>query len=143
MQKQHAKQRTDKLLKIKSASTEQYTHIQRCRNALVGHGGVQCTVRNLRKINKVWDGMRDAVRTFIANCPCCQKMSANKFPVNVYTYTTSNYKAIECLNIDFIGPFLDKGYILVIVDTLRTDLFEGVPLRTISTSPHHLRCSHL
>ena len=24
---------------------------------------------------------------------------------------------MECLNIDFIGPFLDQGYILVIVDT--------------------------
>ena len=105
------------LLKIKPASTEQYTNIQRCHNALVGHGGVQRTVRNLRKINKVWDGMRDAVRTFIANCPCCQKMSANKFPVNAYTYTTSNYKPMECLNIDFIGPFPDKGYILVMVDT--------------------------
>ena len=31
--------------------------------------------------------------------------------------TTSTYTPMECLNIDFIGPFPDQGYILVIVDT--------------------------
>ena len=44
-------------------------------------------------------------------------MSAVKVPVNSYTYTTSTYKPMECLNIDFIGPFPDKGYILVMIDT--------------------------
>ena len=61
--------------------------------------------------------MRDAVKTFIKNCPCCQKMSAIKYSINAYRYTTSTYKPMECLNIDFIGPFPDNGYILVMIDT--------------------------
>ena len=40
-----------------------------------------------------------------------------KYPINAYRYTTSTYKPMECLNIDFIGPFPDKGYILVMIDT--------------------------
>ena len=41
-------------------------------------------------------------------------MWAMVYPINSYRYTTSTYKPMECLNIDFIGPFPDKGYILVI-----------------------------
>ena len=44
-------------------------------------------------------------------------MSAMKYPINAYRYTTSTLKPMECLNIDFIGPFPDKGYILVMIDT--------------------------
>jgi Integrase core domain/Chromo (CHRromatin Organisation MOdifier) domain len=44
-------------------------------------------------------------------------MSAVKTPVISYTHTTSTYKPMECLNIDFIGPFPDKGSILVMIDT--------------------------
>ena len=44
-------------------------------------------------------------------------MSAIKYPINAYRYTTSTYKPMECLNIDFIGPFPDNGYILVMIDT--------------------------
>ena len=61
--------------------------------------------------------MKEAIKSFIKNCLCCQKMSAIKIPVNLYTYTTSTYKPMKCLNIDFIGPFPDKGYILVMIDT--------------------------
>ena len=61
--------------------------------------------------------MRDAVKTFIKNYPCCQKMPAMIYPIKAYRYTTSTYKPMECLNIDFIGPFPDKGYILVMIGT--------------------------
>ena len=32
-------------------------------------------------------------------------------------FSTSTYTPMECLNIDFIGPFPDGGYVLVIIDT--------------------------
>ena len=96
---------------------EQNELIKKCHNATVGHGGVQRTLSNLQKQKNSWPGMKDATKSFIKNCPCCQKMSAIKIPVNSYTYTTSTYKTMECLNIDFIGPFPDKGYILVMIDT--------------------------
>ena len=40
-----------------------------------------------------------------------------KIPTHAHGFTTLTYTPIECLNIDFIGPFPNQGYILVIVDT--------------------------
>ena len=44
-------------------------------------------------------------------------MSVLKIPIHAHGFTTSTYSPMDCLNIDFIGPFSDKGYILVIVCT--------------------------
>jgi hypothetical protein len=52
--------------------------------------------------------MRLDVKTFIRECPCCQKMSQIKVPIQAYKYATSTYRPMECLNIDFIGPYPDK-----------------------------------
>ena len=41
-------------------------------------------------------------------------MSMLKVPIHAHHFTTSNYYAMECLNIDFVGPFPDKCYIMVI-----------------------------
>ena len=64
----------------------------------------------------VWKFQRQHIRYFIDNCPR-QKMSKLKIPIHAHGFTTSTYTPMECLNIDFIGPFPDRGYILVIVDT--------------------------
>ena len=99
--------------------------IQTCHNKIVGHGGVERTLLKLMSLNHNWPQMRQHVKTFIRDCPCCQKMSAIKIPIRSIPFTTSTYRAMECLNIDFVGPFPDKGYILVIVDTFTrwTELF--------------------
>ena len=102
---------------IQPTTLAQHKLIDDCHNATVGHGGVQRTLRNLQRQKHSWPGMKNAIKAFIKNCPCCQKMSAIKIPVNSYTYTTSTYKPMECINIDFIGPFPDKGHILVMIDT--------------------------
>ena len=44
-------------------------------------------------------------------------MNMLKIPIHTHGFTTSIYTSMECLNIDFIGPFPDQDYILVIVDT--------------------------
>ena len=44
-------------------------------------------------------------------------MSVLKIPIHAHNSTTSMYTPMECLNIDFVGPFPDGGYILVIVCT--------------------------
>ena len=44
-------------------------------------------------------------------------MNMLKIPLHAHGFTTSTYTPMECLNIDFISPFPDQGYILVIVDT--------------------------
>ena len=70
------------ILTHKPMKTDQYNLIAKCHNTTVGNGGVQRTLRNFKKSNNIWLGMRDAVKTFIKNCPCCQKMSAMKYPIN-------------------------------------------------------------
>ena len=69
--------------------------------------------------------MKQHVRTFIQNCPCCQKLSAKDPKINTSHFATSNYAIFDTLNVDYIGPFPDKGYILVIIDTFTrwTELF--------------------
>ena len=40
-----------------------------------------------------------------------------KLPIHSHPFTTSRYEPMECLNIDFVGPYPDKGYVMVITDT--------------------------
>jgi transposase InsO family protein len=40
-----------------------------------------------------------------------------KTPIHAHGFSTSTYTPMECLNIDFIGPFPDGGFVLVIIDT--------------------------
>jgi Integrase core domain len=40
-----------------------------------------------------------------------------KTPIHAHGFSISTYTPMECLNIDFIGPFPDGGYVLVIIDT--------------------------
>jgi transposase InsO family protein len=90
--------------------------IEKCHNKINGHGGVKRTMHKLKLLKVKWPNMRLDVKTFIRECPCCQKMSQIKVPIQAYKYVTSTYRPMECLNIDFIGPYPDKGYVLVIID---------------------------
>jgi hypothetical protein len=44
-------------------------------------------------------------------------MSQINLPIHAIKYIASTYHTMECLNIDFVGPYPDKGYLLVIIDT--------------------------
>jgi transposase InsO family protein len=44
-------------------------------------------------------------------------MSLLKIPIHAHCFTTSTYTPMECLIIDFVGPFPDDGNVSVIVDT--------------------------
>ena len=98
-------------------NNENYSKIESVHNSMVGHGGVERTLRKLQDLKQVWKNMRLDVKTYIRECPCCQKMSQVKIPITAYKYTTSTYRPMECLNIDFIGPYPDKRYVLNIIDT--------------------------
>ena len=91
----------------------------------LGHNGVDRTLTRLFSLQQVWKNMKQHVRTFIQNCPCCQKLSAKDPKINASHLATSNYAIFDTLNVDYIGPFPDKGYILVIIDTFTrwTELF--------------------
>ena len=64
------------LTAIDPASDDQLEYIQMCHNAFVGHNGVDRTLTWLFSLQQVWKNMKQHVRTFIQNCPCCQKLSA-------------------------------------------------------------------
>ena len=96
-----------------------------CHNAFVGHNGVDRTLTRLFSLQQVWKNMKQHVRTFIQNCPCCQKLGATDPKINASHFATSNYAIFDTLNVAYIGLFPGKGYILVIIDTFTrwTELF--------------------
>jgi hypothetical protein len=64
-----------------SPSDDQLEALQMCHNAIIGHGGVDRTITKLFSLAHNWPYMRQHVRTFIRQCPCCQKRA--------HTYTCS------------------------------------------------------
>jgi hypothetical protein len=96
-------------------------------NSVSRHHGFERTLRMLTTpssadstvilVNPKTPSLRVHVKQYIAMCPCCQKMSMLKIPIHSHLFITSRYYPMECLNIDFIGPYPDKGYVLVIIDT--------------------------
>ena len=101
-------------------SSEDHTVISTVHNSLVGHHGLERTIdkltRKLKTSNTKWQFLRQKVKRFIQLCPCCQKMSQLKIPIHASPFTVSSYEPMENLNIDFIGPYPDGGYVLVFID---------------------------
>lgn len=102
-------------------NSSEYQIISSVHNSLVGHSGLERTVKRLtfklQNLKTSWKFLRQKVKRFIALCPCCQKMSQLKIPIAAQPFTVSSYSPMECLNIDFVGPYPDNGYVLVMTDT--------------------------
>ena len=104
-----------------------YILIELVHNGVSGHHGVERTLRMLTTptskdssiilIKKNTPYLRTHIKRYIALCPCCQKMSMIKIPIITHPFTTSRAYPMDCLNIDFVGPYPDKGYVFVIIDT--------------------------
>ena len=94
-------------------NSSQYSKIGMMHNSIVGHFRIERTLKRFKDLKDTWEYQRQHIRYYIDHCTCCQKMNMLKIPIHAHGFTTS----MECLNIDFIGPFPDQGYILVIVDT--------------------------
>ena len=74
-------------------------------------------ILKLKALNVKWEFLRQKVKRFIRECPCCQKMSVLKTSIVAHPFSASTLTPMECLNIDFIGPYPDNQYVLVIIDT--------------------------
>ena len=94
---------------------DQLELIEMSHNSMVGHGGVDRTLNKLQSLEVDWPDMKTHVKNFIRDCACCQKMSVIKLPVHIHKYTTSTYRPFDTVNIDYIGPFPDNGYVLVMI----------------------------
>ena len=103
------------LREVPPPSDEQLEALDMCHNSIVGHGGAERTVTKLISLDHNWPYMRQHVKTFIRQCACCQKMDNFRVPIHVHHYVTSSYTPFEVLNIDYVGPYPDDGYVLVII----------------------------
>ena len=79
------------------ATDEQILHIQMCHNAIVGHNGVDRTLTRLYSLNQVWKYMKQHVRSYIRNCPCCQKLSAIDAKINAahFQHPLTQFRYVE------------------------------------------------
>ena len=132
---------------LEHTSSEHLEAIQSCHNANVGHGGIERTLRKLDLKGVQWKGRRRAVREFIRQCPCCQKMSFLRTPIRSNPFTLATYNPMECLSIDTAGPFAaDKdgnAFILIIIDNF-TRWIELYPMKdTTSVSAARAVIQHI
>ena len=134
-------------------SPSRYSKIGVMQNTGVGHYGLERTLKCFRDLKDTWEYQSQHIRYFIDHCPCCQKMNMLKTPIHAHGFTTSTYTPMECLSIDFIGPFTDQGFILVLLDTFTrwVELYHTTDATALSTAeclikhigrfgaPHQLR----
>ena len=101
---------------------DKYRLITEVHNSQVGHRGLERTLQLLKQNHTEWPLMRQQVKQFIKNCPCCQKMSYIKYPIHAHPFTLSTYEPFVRIHIDTIGemPRKDEAgnlYVLVIRDS--------------------------
>ena len=100
---------------------EKYKLISEMHNSQVGHFGVDKTLNKLEALYPSWTYMREHVRRFIRQCPCCQKMSQLKTPIHTLNFTSAAYEPMERVNVDSIGPLPEDEngykYIIVMIDS--------------------------
>jgi len=103
---------------------DKYKLISKVHNTAVGHHGVDRTINKLQanypNETKDWQCLRENVKNFIRQCPCCQKMSQLKIPIHAAHFTTATYSIMERVSVDVCGPFPTDDYgntdILVLID---------------------------
>jgi hypothetical protein len=96
------------------------TIIPQFHNSIVGHHGVERTYAKLQKAGHNWEYMREHVKRFRRDCPCCQKMSYIKVPIHTYAFTLAALSPMERLYIDTLS-FSSKDefgnqHVIVIID---------------------------
>jgi len=97
-----------------------YTLISAVHNTVMGHHGIERTIKLLLRQGQYWPRLRSHVQSFVRLCPCCQKMSQLKTPIQVLRYTLAKYEPMERINVDTVGPLPEDThgmkYVLVIID---------------------------
>ena len=101
---------------------DKYILIARCHNStLAGHGGVQRTINKLDTLGHQWRHRREHVKQFIRECPCCQKMSYIKVPIETHKFIVNTYGVWDQIAIDTIGPLPEdewgNKYIIALIDS--------------------------
>lgn len=100
--------------------SERAATIAKFHNEVIGHNGVEMTMKRMRHRGITWDNQRGHVEQYIRSCPCCQKMSQIRIPIQTHPFTVGKYNPMETINIDSIGELPEdiygNKYILVMID---------------------------
>ena len=62
------------------SSSSKYSKIGMLQNTVVGHYGLERTLKRFKDSKDTWEYQRQHVRYFIDHCPCCQIMNKLKSP---------------------------------------------------------------
>jgi transposase InsO family protein len=116
-------------------SRQQSSLIHSVHNSVIGHHGVERTLEKLRKLNKNWKYMREHVRRYILQCPCCQAMSWLRVPIQAEKFITTTLTPMTRLAVDTIGPLPESSdgtkHIIVIIDCF-TRFVELYPAKDVT-----------
>ena len=89
-------------LNLESHSTE-YDDFVNVHNAILGHMGTAETLRRLKANKAKWAGnMFKKVKSYISQCPICQKNNDRRNLNVAFPFTVSSYKPFEKIQLDFI-----------------------------------------
>ena len=73
------------------------------------------------KAGHSWPSMREHVTQFVKRCPCCQKMSVLKYPIQYHGFVLATYEPMQRIAVDSIGPFendqFGSTHVCVIIDS--------------------------
>ena len=107
-------------------------------NAVNGHHGVHRTVRMMKEAGFSGKGIWKAVKSFVSECPICQKGRKGAIPFPVELRTSMSEAPFEVISMDLVGPLVQdvKGnqYVLTLVDNFsRFTLLKALPDKTGAT----------
>ena len=111
-----------------------HNRISAVHNSVVGHLGVERTMRRLLRQKYSVDYLREYVRAFIKQCPLCQKMAMITPVIVTRPFTVTSSAPMVNINIDYlymsIEDFNGNKFVLVVIDTFTrfTDLY---PCKTV------------
>lgn len=108
-------------LAVNTIDSDPVELIGRFHNALVGHFGVNHTMKVLRENGLEWPNMLADVSSFIQTCATCQKCRASKGSYDAALKTTMVTEPFEVVAIDTIGPLpvdlYGNSFIIVVIDS--------------------------
>ena len=113
---QHVQHRTQ--IEQPPLNNDTYNNISKCHNAIMGHHGVQRTLKKVAEANYT-NVTKENVKQFVRQCEACQLMSQIKPAIQATPFTTATYLPMQRIAIDTMGPFSQDSehpYIIVIID---------------------------
>jgi hypothetical protein len=109
------------ILKGNKIPQDKYKLLSSVHNTVVGHHGVERMITKLRTQRLEWKEMREQARTFIDNCPCCQKMSNIRVSIKTHPFKLATTRPMEVIHMDTLSMGItnddNDAYLLVLIDS--------------------------